>query len=148
MARASLLPAMKGLGPSPRPPSYTVRGGEEKGDLSTVHRAVARPAAHGSHRHWGQEAADEVSESWGLRPDGSHSKTLPWAHRVQASLRCGANRGGFVHSSPKKPGCVTPPNPSRRFVKWIEDGIPEDPFLNPELMKNNPWVEKGKCSIL
>uniref|UniRef100_A0A8B9TQE1 G protein subunit gamma 13 n=1 Tax=Anas platyrhynchos TaxID=8839 RepID=A0A8B9TQE1_ANAPL len=34
------------------------------------------------------------------------------------------------------------------FVKWIEDGIPEDPFLNPELMKNNPWVEKGKCSIL
>ncbi|XP_009327687.1 PREDICTED: guanine nucleotide-binding protein G(I)/G(S)/G(O) subunit gamma-13 [Pygoscelis adeliae] len=35
-----------------------------------------------------------------------------------------------------------------RFVKWIEDGIPEDPFLNPELMKNNPWVEKGKCTIL
>ncbi|KAF4792036.1 hypothetical protein TURU_126600 [Turdus rufiventris] len=34
------------------------------------------------------------------------------------------------------------------FVKWIEDGIPEDPFLNPELMKNNPWVEKGKCIIL
>ncbi|KAJ7422528.1 hypothetical protein WISP_37472 [Willisornis vidua] len=34
------------------------------------------------------------------------------------------------------------------FVKWIEDGIPEDPFLNPELMKNNPWVEKGKCTIL
>ncbi|NXH05066.1 GBG13 protein, partial [Loxia leucoptera] len=29
-----------------------------------------------------------------------------------------------------------------------EDGIPEDPFLNPELMKNNPWVEKGKCIIL
>ncbi|NXB18007.1 GBG13 protein, partial [Rhagologus leucostigma] len=34
------------------------------------------------------------------------------------------------------------------FPKWIEDGIPEDPFLNPELMKNNPWVEKGKCIIL
>ncbi|XP_043945661.1 guanine nucleotide-binding protein G(I)/G(S)/G(O) subunit gamma-13 [Protopterus annectens] len=34
------------------------------------------------------------------------------------------------------------------LVKWIEDGIPEDPFLNPELMKNNPWVEKGKCNIL
>lgn len=39
-------------------------------------------------------------------------------------------------------------SPLCRFVKWIEDGIPEDPFLNPELMKNNPWVEKGKCSIL
>ena len=36
----------------------------------------------------------------------------------------------------------------RRFVKWIEDGTPEDPFLNPELMKNNPWVEKGKCTLL
>ncbi|KAF6736904.1 Guanine nucleotide-binding protein G(I)/G(S)/G(O) subunit gamma-13 [Oryzias melastigma] len=34
------------------------------------------------------------------------------------------------------------------LVKWIEDGVPEDPFLNPELMKNNPWVEKGKCVIL
>ncbi|KAL4624469.1 guanine nucleotide-binding protein G(I)/G(S)/G(O) subunit gamma-13 [Arapaima gigas] len=34
------------------------------------------------------------------------------------------------------------------LVKWIEDGVPEDPFLNPELMKNNPWVEKGKCTIL
>uniref|UniRef100_A0A3Q3FFW4 Guanine nucleotide binding protein (G protein), gamma 13b n=1 Tax=Kryptolebias marmoratus TaxID=37003 RepID=A0A3Q3FFW4_KRYMA len=31
---------------------------------------------------------------------------------------------------------------------WIEDGVPEDPFLNPELMKNNPWVEKGKCILL
>uniref|UniRef100_A0A3Q2YDX0 Guanine nucleotide binding protein (G protein), gamma 13b n=1 Tax=Hippocampus comes TaxID=109280 RepID=A0A3Q2YDX0_HIPCM len=34
------------------------------------------------------------------------------------------------------------------LVKWIEDGVPEDPFLNPELMKNNPWVEKGKCILL
>lgn len=34
------------------------------------------------------------------------------------------------------------------LVKWIEDGVPEDPFLNPELMKNNPWVEKGKCVLL
>uniref|UniRef100_A0AAZ3SC64 G protein gamma domain-containing protein n=1 Tax=Oncorhynchus tshawytscha TaxID=74940 RepID=A0AAZ3SC64_ONCTS len=34
------------------------------------------------------------------------------------------------------------------MVKWIEDGVPEDPFLNPELMKNNPWVEKGKCVLL
>uniref|UniRef100_A0AAZ3RG96 G protein gamma domain-containing protein n=1 Tax=Oncorhynchus tshawytscha TaxID=74940 RepID=A0AAZ3RG96_ONCTS len=36
----------------------------------------------------------------------------------------------------------------RHMVKWIEDGVPEDPFLNPELMKNNPWVEKGKCVLL
>ncbi|KAF7472263.1 Hypothetical predicted protein [Marmota monax] len=34
------------------------------------------------------------------------------------------------------------------LLKWIEDGIPKDPFLNPDLMKNNPWVEKGKCAIL
>ncbi|KAI5228831.1 Guanine Nucleotide-Binding Protein G(I)/G(S)/G(O) Subunit Gamma-13 [Manis pentadactyla] len=34
------------------------------------------------------------------------------------------------------------------LIKWIEDGIPKDPFLNPDLMKNNPWVEKGKCAIL
>ncbi|KAJ8344942.1 hypothetical protein SKAU_G00291350 [Synaphobranchus kaupii] len=34
------------------------------------------------------------------------------------------------------------------LVKWIEDSLPEDPFLNPELMKSNPWVEKGKCAIL
>lgn len=38
--------------------------------------------------------------------------------------------------------------PTHRLLKWIEDGIPKDPFLNPDLMKNNPWVEKGKCSIL
>ncbi|XP_041134041.1 guanine nucleotide-binding protein G(I)/G(S)/G(O) subunit gamma-13-like isoform X1 [Polyodon spathula] len=34
------------------------------------------------------------------------------------------------------------------LVKWIEEGVPDDPFLNPELMKANPWVEKGKCTIL
>ncbi|XP_043310873.1 guanine nucleotide-binding protein G(I)/G(S)/G(O) subunit gamma-13 isoform X1 [Cervus canadensis] len=34
------------------------------------------------------------------------------------------------------------------LLKWIEEGIPKDPFLNPDLMKNNPWVEKGKCTIL
>ncbi|XP_072273584.1 guanine nucleotide-binding protein G(I)/G(S)/G(O) subunit gamma-13 [Pyxicephalus adspersus] len=34
------------------------------------------------------------------------------------------------------------------LLKWIEEGVPKDPFLNPELMKNNPWVERGKCSIL
>lgn len=38
--------------------------------------------------------------------------------------------------------------PEKSLVKWIEDGVPEDPFLNPELMKNNPWVEKGKCILL
>lgn len=38
--------------------------------------------------------------------------------------------------------------PNHRLLKWIEDGIPKDPFLNPDLMKNNPWVEKGKCTIL
>lgn len=38
--------------------------------------------------------------------------------------------------------------PKKSLVKWIEDGVPEDPFLNPELMKNNPWVEKGKCILL
>ncbi|XP_006049959.2 guanine nucleotide-binding protein G(I)/G(S)/G(O) subunit gamma-13 isoform X1 [Bubalus bubalis] len=34
------------------------------------------------------------------------------------------------------------------LLKWIEEGIPKDPFLNPDLMKNNPWVERGKCAIL
>lgn len=41
-----------------------------------------------------------------------------------------------------------PTLPGHRLLKWIEDGIPKDPFLNPDLMKNNPWVEKGKCAIL
>lgn len=41
-----------------------------------------------------------------------------------------------------------PTLPNHRLLKWIEDGIPKDPFLNPDLMKNNPWVEKGKCAIL
>ncbi|PWA21295.1 hypothetical protein CCH79_00018447 [Gambusia affinis] len=31
------------------------------------------------------------------------------------------------------------------LVKWIEGCVCEDPFLNPELMRANPWVEKGKC---
>ncbi|XP_029431909.1 guanine nucleotide-binding protein G(I)/G(S)/G(O) subunit gamma-13 [Rhinatrema bivittatum] len=34
------------------------------------------------------------------------------------------------------------------LIKWIEDGVPNDPFLNPDLMKSNPWVEKGKCTLL
>uniref|UniRef100_A0A673GEJ3 G protein gamma domain-containing protein n=1 Tax=Sinocyclocheilus rhinocerous TaxID=307959 RepID=A0A673GEJ3_9TELE len=38
--------------------------------------------------------------------------------------------------------------PLLSLVKWIEECVPEDPFLNPELMKNNPWVEKGKCVLL
>uniref|UniRef100_A0A671F221 G protein gamma domain-containing protein n=1 Tax=Rhinolophus ferrumequinum TaxID=59479 RepID=A0A671F221_RHIFE len=33
-------------------------------------------------------------------------------------------------------------------LMWIEDAIPKDLFLNPDLMKNNPWVEKGKVRIL
>lgn len=52
----------------------------------------------------------------------------------------------------KEPGstCSASPHtlPTHRLLKWIEDGIPKDPFLNPDLMKNNPWVEKGKCAIL
>ena len=35
-----------------------------------------------------------------------------------------------------------------RLVKWIEGCVCDDPFLNPELMRANPWVEKGKCVIL
>lgn len=42
----------------------------------------------------------------------------------------------------------SPKPPTHRLLKWIEDGIPKDPFLNPDLMKNNPWVEKAKCIIL
>ncbi|XP_029001133.1 guanine nucleotide-binding protein G(I)/G(S)/G(O) subunit gamma-13a [Betta splendens] len=34
------------------------------------------------------------------------------------------------------------------LVKWVEGGYCEDPFLNPELMRANPWVEKSKCVIL
>ncbi|RVE76018.1 hypothetical protein OJAV_G00004500 [Oryzias javanicus] len=34
------------------------------------------------------------------------------------------------------------------LVKWIESCVCDDPFLNPELMRANPWVEKGKCVIL
>ena len=44
---------------------------------------------------------------------------------------------------PNGPMCVC-----FRLVKWIESCVCDDPFLNPELMRANPWVEKGKCVIL
>ncbi|KAL0617200.1 Guanine nucleotide-binding protein G/G/G subunit gamma-13 [Plecturocebus cupreus] len=71
------------------------------------------------------------------------SKTIPdHDHR----RRAGAAGG------PRGPGATPhlPPAhlPTHRLLKWIEDGIPKDPFLNPDLMKNNPWVEKGKCTVL
>ncbi|XP_028822863.1 guanine nucleotide-binding protein G(I)/G(S)/G(O) subunit gamma-13a [Denticeps clupeoides] len=34
------------------------------------------------------------------------------------------------------------------LVQWIEEGVASDPFLNADLMKNNPWVESGKCVVL
>ncbi|KAF7689810.1 guanine nucleotide-binding protein G(I)/G(S)/G(O) subunit gamma-13a [Silurus meridionalis] len=34
------------------------------------------------------------------------------------------------------------------LVKWVEGKMPEDPFLNPELLKSNPWVESGKCVVI
>ncbi|XP_062393103.1 guanine nucleotide-binding protein G(I)/G(S)/G(O) subunit gamma-13a [Sardina pilchardus] len=34
------------------------------------------------------------------------------------------------------------------LVKWIEDGMASDPFLNADSLRNNPWVESGKCVLL
>ncbi|KAL7846028.1 hypothetical protein AOLI_G00242200 [Acnodon oligacanthus] len=34
------------------------------------------------------------------------------------------------------------------LVKWIEEKMAEDPFLNAELMRDNPWVESAKCVLL
>ncbi|XP_072513804.1 guanine nucleotide-binding protein G(I)/G(S)/G(O) subunit gamma-13a [Salminus brasiliensis] len=34
------------------------------------------------------------------------------------------------------------------LVKWIEEKMAEDPFLNAEMMRDNPWVESGKCVVL
>ncbi|XP_017312959.1 guanine nucleotide-binding protein G(I)/G(S)/G(O) subunit gamma-13a [Ictalurus punctatus] len=34
------------------------------------------------------------------------------------------------------------------LVKWAEGKMPEDPFLNAELLKVNPWVETGKCVVI
>ncbi|XP_076839623.1 guanine nucleotide-binding protein G(I)/G(S)/G(O) subunit gamma-13-like [Brachyhypopomus gauderio] len=40
--------------------------------------------------------------------------------------------------------CVSVPE----LVKWIEEKMSDDPFLNAELLKDNPWVESGKCIML
>ncbi|KAL7852929.1 hypothetical protein SRHO_G00187140 [Serrasalmus rhombeus] len=34
------------------------------------------------------------------------------------------------------------------LVKWIEEKMAEDPFLNAEIMRDNPWLESGKCVLL
>ncbi|XP_031419941.1 guanine nucleotide-binding protein G(I)/G(S)/G(O) subunit gamma-13a [Clupea harengus] len=34
------------------------------------------------------------------------------------------------------------------LVKWIEEGVANDPFLNADLLRTNPWVEGGKCVLL
>nr|XP_055062013.1 guanine nucleotide-binding protein G(I)/G(S)/G(O) subunit gamma-13a [Misgurnus anguillicaudatus] len=34
------------------------------------------------------------------------------------------------------------------LAKWIEEKMAEDPFLNPDILKENPWVETGKCVVL
>ncbi|KAL2086442.1 hypothetical protein ACEWY4_017501 [Coilia grayii] len=34
------------------------------------------------------------------------------------------------------------------LVKWIEEGVANDPFLNADLLRNNPWVESSKCVLL
>ncbi|XP_042591479.1 guanine nucleotide-binding protein G(I)/G(S)/G(O) subunit gamma-13-like [Cyprinus carpio] len=33
------------------------------------------------------------------------------------------------------------------LTKWIEEKMNEDPFLNPDILKENPWVESSKCVI-
>ncbi|XP_016135110.1 guanine nucleotide-binding protein G(I)/G(S)/G(O) subunit gamma-13-like [Sinocyclocheilus grahami] len=34
------------------------------------------------------------------------------------------------------------------LTKWIEEKMNEDPFLNPDILKDNPWVESSKCVII
>ncbi|XP_051983120.1 guanine nucleotide-binding protein G(I)/G(S)/G(O) subunit gamma-13a [Xyrauchen texanus] len=34
------------------------------------------------------------------------------------------------------------------LIKWMEEKMTEDPFLNTEILKLNPWVESSKCVVL
>ncbi|XDV14599.1 hypothetical protein PO909_014830 [Leuciscus waleckii] len=34
------------------------------------------------------------------------------------------------------------------LTQWMEEKMNEDPFLNPDLLKENPWVETSKCVII
>ncbi|KAI4881608.1 hypothetical protein NFI96_027904 [Prochilodus magdalenae] len=34
------------------------------------------------------------------------------------------------------------------LVKWTEEKMAEDPLLNAEMMRDNPWVDSGKCVLL
>ncbi|XP_051994120.1 guanine nucleotide-binding protein G(I)/G(S)/G(O) subunit gamma-13-like [Xyrauchen texanus] len=34
------------------------------------------------------------------------------------------------------------------LIKWMEEKMTEDPFLNTEILKQNPWVETSKCVVL
>ncbi|XP_059409152.1 guanine nucleotide-binding protein G(I)/G(S)/G(O) subunit gamma-13-like isoform X1 [Carassius carassius] len=34
------------------------------------------------------------------------------------------------------------------LTKWIEEKMNEDPFLNPDVLKDNPWVESSKCVLI
>ncbi|XP_030636743.1 guanine nucleotide-binding protein G(I)/G(S)/G(O) subunit gamma-13a [Chanos chanos] len=50
----------------------------------------------------------------------------------------------YQHQITREKTSVTIPE----LVKWVEETMTEDPFLNSELMKDNPWVETGKCVVL
>ncbi|XP_062866484.1 guanine nucleotide-binding protein G(I)/G(S)/G(O) subunit gamma-13a [Trichomycterus rosablanca] len=45
---------------------------------------------------------------------------------------------------PREKTSVTIPD----LIKWIEEKMPEDPIMNADLLKTNPWVESGKCVVL
>ncbi|XP_002735658.1 guanine nucleotide-binding protein subunit gamma-e-like [Saccoglossus kowalevskii] len=36
----------------------------------------------------------------------------------------------------------------KELVQYIQDNEPTDPFLHPVDKKENPWADRGKCSIL